>query len=673
VRISEINSKIKQLLKPTNLSYLLVGFWAVTGAIATAYIPATETLERQTQSTFFKLRGAIAPPDNIVILAIDEQSLSQGEFYDPKKRPFLEPLRSYPFKRAAYAEVIDKVMAAGAKAVGVDVLFASPSIYGNADDLRLQQTLKRYAGRVVLAAGIERSQTLEANVEKLVTPVGVLDIKSSDTGLVNFEAEANYIQTGLKGNIHRFGSEFLQKTSLAADLRPFADRILLAGQVPFNPPKGNNIFFFGDQSTWLVAGQRIPFFHVIDPGNWNNRVLRGGEYFKDKIVLIGATASSLQDIQDTAFGSMPGIEVHANAIATLMSDRAIAEVLPTPEGRGFLVLLLVAITGLGLRLVKRLDLQFLLSLIASGLWAGVGYISFTYGGWILPIALPAIAIAMTGLSLLATGAIAVQLDKLLLRRTLERYVAAPIVEEIVNQPENYQSLLKGRNIKAAVMFSDIRGFTTISSNMPAEKLVQQLNIYLGLMVDAILESQGTVDKFIGDAVMAEFGSPISQGEKIDAMNAINAALKMRLELHKLRQQWQLEGRFPFFNGIGINYGEVTVGNIGSPRRLEYAVIGDTVNSASRVEGLTKELGTDILITESLYEIVKDEVIVVDCGEHALRGRLGKVKLYGLIGLKSDTSELYDRVQEDLSRHLSILNLVKGGKISLLGSPPKNSL
>lgn len=673
MRISEINLKIKQLLKPTNLSYLLVGFWAVTGAIATAYIPATETLERQTQSAFFKLRGAIAPPDNIVILAIDEQSLSQGEFYDPQKRPFLEPLRSYPFKRAAYAEVIDKVMGAGAKAVGVDVLFASPSIYGNADDLRLQQSLKRYAGRVVLAAGVERSQTLEANVEKLVTPVGVLDIKSSDTGLVNFEAEANYIQTGLKGNIHRFGSEFLQKTSLAADLLPFADRILLAGQVPFNAPKGNNIFFFGDQSTWLAAGQRIPFFHVIDPGNWNNRVLRGGEYFKDKIVLIGATASSLQDIQDTAFGSMPGIEVHANAIATLMSDRAIAEVLPTPEGRGFLVLLLVGITGIGLRLVKRLDLQFLLSLVAAGLWAGVGYISFTYGGWILPIALPAIAIALTGLSLLATGAISVQLDKLLLRRTLERYVAAPIVEEIVNQPENYQSLLKGRNINAAVMFSDIRGFTTISSNMPAEKLVQQLNIYLGLMVDAILESQGTVDKFIGDAVMAEFGSPISQGEKVDAMNAINAALKMRLELHKLRQQWQLEGRFPFFNGIGINFGEVTVGNIGSPRRLEYAVIGDTVNAASRVEGLTKELGTDILITESLYEIVKDEVMVVDCGEHALRGRLGKVKLYGLIGLKSDTSELYDRVQEDLSRHLSILNLVKGGKISLLGNLPKNSL
>jgi len=658
------NQIIKKLLKPANASNLIVGFWAVTSAIAIPLIPAVQTLERQTQSIFFKLRGSIEPPENIVILAIDEQSLSQGEFYDPQKRPFLEPLRSYPFKRAAYAEVIDKVMASGAKAVGIDVLFANPSIYGQADDLRLQQALKRYPGRVILAASVERSQTIEANVEKLVTPVGVLDVQPSDTGLVNFEAEINYIQPGLKGNIHRFGSDFQRQSDLAANLSTFAESIVLAAQISAKPPKGNDIFFLGGSNNWLYAGQQVPFFHVIDPENWQNQILRDGAFFKDKIVLIGATASSLQDIQDTAFGSMAGVEVHANAIATLIDDRSIGTALPSIWGQSLLVFLLVGGTGYCLNRIKRLDVQFAIALSAAAVWSIVGYASFTYGGWILPVALPAISILLAGLSLLATGAIAVQLDKLSLRRTLERYVAAPIVQEIVNQPEDYRSLLQGRNIRAAVMFTDIRGFTTITSKLPADKLIQQLNIYLEVMVDAILEAQGTVDKFIGDAVMAEFGSPISQGEKVDAMNSIHAALKMRSALYELRQQWQTEGRFPFFNGIGINYGEVTVGNIGSPRRLEYAVIGDTVNIASRVEGLTKELGTDILITEALYEIVQDRIVAIDLGEHVMKGRSGKIKLYSLIGLKGCDRSQYDLVQAELNRHLSILNLLKSGKLTM---------
>jgi adenylate cyclase len=182
------------------------------------------------------------------------------------------------------------------------------------------------------------------------------------------------------------------------------------------------------------------------------------------------------------------------------------------------------------------------------------------------------------------------------------------------------------------------------------------------MVDAILEYQGTIDKFIGDAIMAEFGSPVSRGEKADAMNAVNAALNMRSALMELRQLWQNENKIPFSNGIGINYGEVTVGNIGSARRLEYAVIGDTVNVASRVEGMTKDLGTDIVITGSLYEIVKDEIDVVDFGEHALKGRVGNVRLYGVIGLKGCDRQAYEQVQNDLKRHTAVIDVLKSGQL-----------
>lgn len=309
-------------------------------------------------------------------------------------------------------------------------------------------------------------------------------------------------------------------------------------------------------------------------------------------------------------------------------------------------------------MIKRPNIQILVAFGIAIAWFGVGYASFIYASTILPVTIPAIAIGLCGIALLSTGSIAAQLDKLLLRRTLERYVAAPIVEEIVNQPENFRDLLEGRTIKAAVLFSDIRGFTTLSSRLPAKLLIQQLNTYLGGMVDAILEYQGTIDKFIGDAIMAEFGSPVSRGEKADAMNAVNAALNMRSALTELRKVWQSENKIPFANGIGINYGEVTVGNIGSARRLEYAVIGDTVNVASRVEGMTKDLGTDIVITGALYEIVKDEIEVVDFGEHALKGRVGNVRLYGVIGLRGSDRQIYEQVQNDLKRHNAVIDVLK---------------
>jgi adenylate cyclase len=277
----------------------------------------------------------------------------------------------------------------------------------------------------------------------------------------------------------------------------------------------------------------------------------------------------------------------------------------------------------------------------------VGYLSLMYAGLILPTAVPVMIIALSGLSFLGTGTLSEQFERLRLRRTLERYVAAPVVREILSQPENFQALLQGRKLKAAVMFCDIRGFTNLSLKVPPEQLVAQLNTYLNVMVAAIVAARGTVDKFIGDAVMAEFGSPVSQGEKNDALNAVKAALTMRKALADLRTQWQQQNQPTLFNGIGINYGEVIAGNIGSVQRLEYTVIGDTVNIASRVEGLTKEFLTDILITHSVYELVQDEVEVIHLGEHPLRGRDTKVSLYSLVGLKGEDPTLYHQVQKQL--------------------------
>ncbi|MEE3715551.1 adenylate/guanylate cyclase domain-containing protein [Tumidithrix elongata RA019] len=653
---------LKQILKPSYFGYFLVGAFALAGAIATGTNQSqVRYLERQTQTAFFNLRGNVAPPDNIVILAIDEDSLRQGEFYDPKKRPYLDPFRTVPLKRTIYAQVIAKVLDAGAKAVGVDVFFVTPSVHGPAVDAELQKTLDKYGDRVVLAAQYKLSQTAEATSIQLSAPDAIFKLKPTSLGLVTFTRDVT-------GNVHNFGTQIDPSSGLRV-IPTFADAILKAAKIEYAKPKGNSIYFYGTGNTWLNARQQAPIYYVVDPENWKNQLIGEGKFFKDKIVLIGATAPSMQDIQNTAFGSMPGVEIHANAIAALMNDRSLADLIPDPKGQGLLIFGLVGILGLALSRIKRPFLQFGIVLIVAGAWLGASYYCFTYANLILPTAVPVIALGLSGLSLLVTGGIEIyienlkaQKDKRLLRKAFERYVAPTIVEEIVSNAENFRDFLEGKTIKAAVLFSDIRGFTTLSSRVPAPKLVPQLNVYLGGMVDAITEYQGTIDKFIGDAVMAEFGSPVSRGEEIDAMNAIYAALNMRKVLSELRLAWQQEGKIPFSNGIGINYGEVMVGNIGSPSRLEYAVIGDTVNVASRVEGMTKDLGTDILITEALYEIVKDKVEVEDFGNHQLKGRVGEIHLYGLIGLKGDSRELYQQVQLDLKRHMAVINVLKDGKL-----------
>jgi adenylate cyclase len=650
-----LRKKIKSLSSPKSIGYGLIAAIASLSAIATGLgLKEVQNLERQTQSAFFYWRGSIAPPKDIVILAIDDLSLRQGEFYDPKKRPFLEPFRTTTWKRVVYAQVLEKLVKAGAKVVAFDILFVTPGDHGAVDDDKFQKAITKYGDRAVFAASYETTLLGDANIMQLASPDSIFKIKPNTLGLINFQPEVTT-------NIHRSGVQPPTDSGLPI-IPTFAESVLNVAKITYPQAKGDGIYFFGGADTWTNAQQQVPFYYVIDPENWNSEQLQGGKFFKDKIVLIGATAASKQDIQNSAMGRMAGIEIHANAIATLMQNKSMGELIPTPLLQGGFVLLLVGISGILLCFIKSPYIQILTACGIANAWFGIGYISFIYGSTILPIAIPAIAIGLNGVALLTTGSIASQIDKLLLRRTLERYVAAPIVEEIVNQPEGFRDLLEGRTIKAAVLFSDIRGFTTLSSRLPAKLLIQQLNTYLGGMVDAILEYQGTIDKFIGDAIMAEFGSPVSRGEKADAMNAVNAALNMRSALMELRQVWQSENKIPFSNGIGINYGEVTVGNIGSARRLEYAVIGDAVNVASRVESMTKDLGTDIVITGALYEIVKDEIDVVDFGEHALKGRVGNVRLYGVIGLKGCDRQVYEQVQKDLKRHTAVIEVLKGGQL-----------
>jgi adenylate cyclase len=616
---------------------------AVFGAIATAsQHPWIVRIEGQAQSFLLRLRGPVPPPDNVVILAIDEYSLSQGELYrtDPARYPFLAPLETWPWPRETYATAIERLLNAGATAVALDVLLVDPSVYGPVDDAALETTLTQVGDRVVLASAYDVSNSDFGAFTSLLEP---LLVNQAHTGLINLQPD---VDGQYRASPERVIHDLRQTHGFTDTLPSFAAATLTAANLPATTTSSDQLFFYGPAGTI----PQISFVQVLDPTNWP----RYQSQFANKIVLIGPTAASFQDLKRTPLDdAMTGVEIHAQAVAALLEGRTLNQGIADPLWRGLLTAIALASIGLGLghrftQPVPRLA-GFLLAIAT---WGAVAYLLLVQRGRLIPVAIPVACLGMGGIAYIATGAINNRLEEQRLRRTLERYVAPSVAQEILNQPENFTSLTVGQRFQAAVLFSDIRGFSRLSYQLGAEETVSLLNTYLDVMVTAILQQRGTVDKFIGDAVMAEFGAPTSQGAKQDALNAVQAALTMRQALADLRQHLETQGLPLLYNGIGISYGELVVGNVGSIQRLEYTAIGDTVNVASRVEGLTKLIGTDILITQPLYDLVKERVVAVDHGQHRLVGREQEpIQVYGLVSLKGEDDTLYQRVQQDLKAYL----------------------
>ncbi|MFH1539140.1 MAG: adenylate/guanylate cyclase domain-containing protein [bacterium] len=214
--------------------------------------------------------------------------------------------------------------------------------------------------------------------------------------------------------------------------------------------------------------------------------------------------------------------------------------------------------------------------------------------------------------------------------TFSRYVTKQVAEEILKDPDKIAP--GGKKREVTVLFSDIRGFTAYSEGHNPEEVISHLNEYLSAMVDVIFKYEGTLDKFIGDAIMAVFGSPLPHDD--DPLRAVKTALEMQARLNELNEKWKKEEKLPLKIGIGVNTGEVIAGNIGDIRRMEYTVIGDNVNLASRIENLTKNYKCPIIISESTYEKVKNQVEVNKLEAATVEGKTHSVEIYELLGLKN---------------------------------------
>jgi len=225
-------------------------------------------------------------------------------------------------------------------------------------------------------------------------------------------------------------------------------------------------------------------------------------------------------------------------------------------------------------------------------------------------------------------------EKKKVRGAFQYYLTASVVNEILKDPSKLK--LGGDKKNLSVMFSDIRGFTSISEKLSPEELVRILNEYLTAMTDVVFKYDGLLDKYIGDAIMAVFGAPLDQPDH--ALRACRTGIEMMSELRRLREKWAAEGRPDINIGVGINTGDMVVGNMGSQMRFDYTVMGDSVNLASRLEGTNKEYGTNIIISEFTHEIIKDELFCRELDAVRVKGKKLPIRIFELLGDRKDAAQ-----------------------------------
>ncbi|MDP9254647.1 MAG: CHASE2 domain-containing protein, partial [Verrucomicrobiota bacterium] len=357
------------------------------------------------------------------------------------------------------------------------------------------------------------------------------------------------------------------------------------------------------------------------------------------------------DEHATPFGQMPGPELQLNSLNALLHHAFIQE---WPVWTNYLLIALGAVAAAFLTMfVAKTWLRLAAFILLGALYLAVVKFAYDHASIIVLGIPPLITFGVSGLGCFIYDYTHETLEKLRVRRTLEAYVSKDVVRDILDNPTSYLNSLGGQRTRVALLMTDLRGFTSISEQMDSHKLVAQLNEYLSVMVDDIFALRGSVDKFIGDAILAVWGHLNSGGPAQDAALCVRAALRMRDSLHRLNSEWQSRGLRSFAMGCGINFGEVIFGNIGSSRKMEPTVIGDTVNIAARLEGLTKDYGRDVLVGEAAANLVRDSFTLQFVDRVILQGKVQPLDLYSVLDLSDATRnssmttylEIYNRAQD----------------------------
>ncbi|MEP6783320.1 MAG: adenylate/guanylate cyclase domain-containing protein [Acidobacteriota bacterium] len=587
-----------------------------------------------------------APSPNIVLIAIDNESIRR-----------MEPLVGrWPWPRLVHATLIDYLAAAGAKVIGFDVLFAERDIRkfmvgdtewtGDESDAALVESTRK-AGNVIHAAeasSVELADPSRAFKENLDAPA--LNVRPPDVGCVEprpgitppFPALAQASKAightlftlDPDGPVRRVSPvvqvdqrtfpSFALATVMAAGIMPSIHAAVDDGvcgvMIPWRGPAQNlaghptftsypfyDVFYSQQQ---LIEGQKPG----IDPA-----------LFKDRIVIVGATAEGLNEAFTTPFarGEINGPEVHANLVDAFIANRSIA------RASWPVTLALVAAAAITVGIAGAfLDAWWTSAVVAIAavilVWLSVSW--FARGTWI-EITVPILTLILAFVGDLAWKYLIEGREKRAVKKLFSRYVSKDVYDQLLANPS--LAALGGARRHMTVLFSDIRGFTTMSEKGTPEDVVSQLNELFTRMVRVVFDHRGTVDKFVGDMIMALYGAPLDDEDH--AEHAVQTALAMIVTLNELNREWAAQGKPQLDIGIGINTGDMIAGNVGSESIMSYTVIGDAVNLGARLESLNKEYGTRIIISDSTRQRLKGRYDIHPLGDVIVKGKSLPVAIF----------------------------------------------
>ncbi|MBK1826178.1 adenylate/guanylate cyclase domain-containing protein [Haloferula rosea] len=572
--------------------------------------------------------------DDFVLLGIDDASLGNfgaGED-EVASNPVLKMMTSrFPWDRRVWASVIDRLADAGARCIVVDLILDAPS--DPVADQALAEAIGRHKDRVILASSLAPTAQSGGDSFANLEPYDPFLGFNYDTrvGFANFQVdpvdgvvrEARYRTTlGRENGRELMGEE---------ELMSLAGRVIemMGGEVP----EGERMLRFahGGELGATEVYAPVSLAEVFMEATWKGN-FQSGDFFRDKVVIIGPVAPRFQDIHATPVGPLTGPQLHLQAATCGLEGAFVRE-----SSRPTTVFWLGALASVAFLPWFRRPVPA--AMAALGVVAAVMIVAFScvqYGALWVPV--------VSGVVVVVVSFVATQVDRLLreqferrrLRHAFRRLVSRDVADRLVDDPTKYREMAAGRVREVVVLFSDVRGFTARSERQSPQETVQQLNEYLSAMVKVVFRHGGTLDKFIGDAVMAHWGALDDGHEGDHTMSALVTAREMQKELRNLNDVWMAQGSEPLEIGIGLHRGEVIAGEIGSEERSEFGVIGDAVNLSSRLEGLCKPFGAEIIYSE----LISEGESAVDLGRVRVKGRHESVRLFA----EGDTRRIRARLE-----------------------------